>query len=175
MFKYLLQPEEKEKRKRNPDQASVGNQNQHIGGVDQNKDPDENGKHKIPESTSSYGISRVKDLRDKLRFKGRNAGQFHDKQAMSDSDVSTSTKKTSAVWAQTKSHSDSETSVKPGERSGERDKGKKLKQKKHYTAFWPLYKKWTENRCYATYEIVSRHVNQLFVRGDNVVSVAIAK
>ncbi|KAH3869996.1 zinc finger CCCH domain-containing protein 13-like [Dreissena polymorpha] len=37
--------------------------------------------------------------------------------------------------------------------------------------FWPKYKKWTEDRCYAEYEIVERHVNQLFIRGDNVVSI----
>jgi small nuclear ribonucleoprotein (snRNP)-like protein len=46
--------------------------------------------------------------------------------------------------------------------------------KKHFQPFWPLYKKWTENRCYSEYEIVTRHVNQLFIRGDNVVSVSIA-
>lgn len=39
--------------------------------------------------------------------------------------------------------------------------------------FWPRYKKWTEDRCYAEYEIVERHVNQLFIRGDNVVSISV--
>ena len=47
------------------------------------------------------------------------------------------------------------------------------KKKKHYTPFWPLYKKWAEIRCYTDYEMVTRHVNQLFIRGDNVVSVSI--
>ncbi|WAQ96124.1 LSM11-like protein [Mya arenaria] len=42
------------------------------------------------------------------------------------------------------------------------------------TQFWPLYKQWTESRCYSQYEIINRHVNQLFIRGDNVVSVSLA-
>jgi len=40
--------------------------------------------------------------------------------------------------------------------------------------FWSLYRKWTECRCCGKYEFVTRHVNQLFIRGDNVVSVAVA-
>lgn len=50
--------------------------------------------------------------------------------------------------------------------------GKDLKR--HFQPFWPLYMKWTEARCFAKYEMVTRHVNQLFIRGDNVVSVSIA-
>ena len=37
--------------------------------------------------------------------------------------------------------------------------------------FWRLYKPWAEQRCYTSYEIVQRHVNQMFLRGDNVVSI----
>jgi small nuclear ribonucleoprotein (snRNP)-like protein len=47
-------------------------------------------------------------------------------------------------------------------------------EKQKFQPFWPLYKKWTEARCYAEYEIITRHVNQLFIRGDNVVSISIA-
>ena len=43
------------------------------------------------------------------------------------------------------------------------------------TVFWDLYKNWAEKRCLTTFEVLERHVNQLFIRGDNVVSVSIAE
>ena len=43
------------------------------------------------------------------------------------------------------------------------------------SAFWELYKSWAEKRCLTSFEVLERHVNQLFIRGDNVVSVSIAQ
>ena len=43
------------------------------------------------------------------------------------------------------------------------------------SAFWELYKNWAEKRCLNSFEVLERHVNQLFIRGDNVVSVSIAQ
>ena len=42
-------------------------------------------------------------------------------------------------------------------------------------SFWDLYKDWAEKRCLTKFDILERHVNQLFIRGDNVVSVSVAE
>ena len=41
--------------------------------------------------------------------------------------------------------------------------------------FWEVYKSWAEKRCLSKFELLERHVNQLFIRGDNVVSVSVAQ
>ena len=41
--------------------------------------------------------------------------------------------------------------------------------------FWEVYKGWAEKRCLSKFELLERHVNQLFIRGDNVVSVSLAQ
>ena len=41
--------------------------------------------------------------------------------------------------------------------------------------FWESYIAWAEKRCLSKFELLERHVNQLFIRGDNVVSVSLAQ
>ncbi|XP_053380309.1 U7 snRNA-associated Sm-like protein LSm11 [Mercenaria mercenaria] len=104
----------------------------------------------------SSEIKRSRDFKD------------HYKNYMSDSNIYV--KRQHQRLQENSSKSDSETKLESSDRQKRLDKN----LKKHFQPFWPLYKKWTETRCYAEYEILSRHVNQLFIRGDNVVSVSLA-
>lgn len=78
-------------------------------------------------------------------------------------------------------HKDCLVTTKSAQSDGDCDSEKRTCETKqsqhrqaHYTPFWPLYKQWAEMRCYAQFEVVDRHVNQLFIRGDNVVSISVA-
>lgn len=48
-------------------------------------------------------------------------------------------------------------------------------QLKTESDFWALYKAWAEKRCLTKFEVLERHINQLFIRGDNVVSISVAQ
>ena len=76
-----------------------------------------------------------------------------------------------------------ETSKEPGPSALQKDTKKDSQEGVEGTSgpvkaepdFWDLYKTWAEQRCLSKFELLERHVNQLFIRGDNVVSVSIAQ
>lgn len=124
------------------------------------------------EGKSKSERSRTKADRDeKSRSSDKRSQDFkeHFKNYLSDSNVYVERQKKLLQSRETKSDTEGQ-----HERSKSRPKKGTDPLKKTFQPFWPIYRKWTEGRCYAEYEIVSRHVNQLFIRGDNVVSVSIA-
>ncbi|KAL4240649.1 U7 snRNA-associated Sm-like protein Lsm11 [Mactra antiquata] len=91
----------------------------------------------------------------------------HFRNCLSDSNVFTERQR-KKLSAKKTSESDSETQDKSQDKKSDLTA---LSQR--YQPFWPLYKTWTEMRCNSEFEIITRHVNQLFIRGENVVSVSI--
>lgn len=119
---------------------------------------DARSKHSVDPRSSSPEVKRSKDFRE------------HYQNYMSDSNIYV--KRQQKRLEENCSKSDSESARKSVSKDRQKKTGKDLKRQ--FQPFWPLYKKWTESRCFAEYEILTRHVNQLFIRGDNVVSVSIA-
>lgn len=113
------------------------------------------------------------DLRDKIR--SAEVKKTTSEKCFSDSEIKSRTMTDKAMQVErTKSKSGTKSDGESDRKTDLYRSSNKKKLKRHCSPFWPLYKEWAEMRCYAHYEIVERHVNQLFIRGDNVVSVSIA-
>lgn len=157
-FSLLQKPDKYKSCLQSTEQLKISNEQKSSSNL---KDGSETQKNKT--TTSSGGF----DLRDKLR-----KSKVTSQQCLSDSEtleegVQRSLRELKGSTQSAKSDSECLSKSNRSETRG----FKKLQG--HSVSFWPLYKKWTEVRCYSDYELIERHLNQLFIRGDNVVSISV--